>query len=234
MIAFRSGTRGPGRLRARGRRARPAPPRNLGCLPVTDLIVGFEVTDVRFPTSRDLSGSDAMNPDPDYSAAYVVLRTDERDGGARVRVHDRPRHRGAGRRHQGDGAARRRPGRRRDVRRHGRVLAQVEQRQSAAVARSREGRHAHGARCRRQRGVGHVRQARAQAALEAARRPVSAADRRSRRLPLPDRRADAGAGSRDPRAGSADCRRARENLLRRRVPRPTRRPPAGSGTATRR
>jgi L-fuconate dehydratase len=42
---------------------------------VTDLIVGFEVTDVRFPTSRDLSGSDAMNPDPDYSAAYVVLRT---------------------------------------------------------------------------------------------------------------------------------------------------------------
>jgi L-fuconate dehydratase len=33
--------------------------------------------DVRFPTSGDLSGSDAMNPDPDYSAAYVVLETDE-------------------------------------------------------------------------------------------------------------------------------------------------------------
>jgi L-fuconate dehydratase len=32
--------------------------------------------DVRFPTSGDLSGSDAMNPDPDYSAAYVVLETD--------------------------------------------------------------------------------------------------------------------------------------------------------------
>ncbi|GLW98718.1 l-fuconate dehydratase [Microtetraspora sp. NBRC 16547] len=31
--------------------------------------------DIRFPTSRELDGSDAMNPDPDYSAAYVVLRT---------------------------------------------------------------------------------------------------------------------------------------------------------------
>lgn len=31
--------------------------------------------DVRFPTSRTLDGSDAMNPDPDYSAAYCVLRT---------------------------------------------------------------------------------------------------------------------------------------------------------------
>ncbi|NEK66153.1 MAG: fuconate dehydratase, partial [Xanthomonas perforans] len=33
----------------------------------------------RFPTSRELDGSDAMNPDPDYSAAYVVLRTDAPD-----------------------------------------------------------------------------------------------------------------------------------------------------------
>ncbi|GAA2709995.1 MULTISPECIES: enolase C-terminal domain-like protein [Actinoplanes] len=32
--------------------------------------------DIRFPTSRDLDGSDAMNPDPDYSAAYVILRAD--------------------------------------------------------------------------------------------------------------------------------------------------------------
>src|SRR5690606_28444869 len=31
-------------------------------------------------TSRDLDGSDAMNPDPDYSAAYVVLETDLPDG----------------------------------------------------------------------------------------------------------------------------------------------------------
>ena len=35
------------------------------------------VSDVRFPTSDFLDGSDAMNPDPDYSAAYVELRTDD-------------------------------------------------------------------------------------------------------------------------------------------------------------
>jgi L-fuconate dehydratase len=36
--------------------------------------------DIRFPTSQKLDGSDAMNPDPDYSAAYVVLQTDAGDG----------------------------------------------------------------------------------------------------------------------------------------------------------
>jgi L-fuconate dehydratase len=39
-------------------------------------IVSLEARDVRFPTSRFLDGSDAMHPNPDYSAAYVVLRTD--------------------------------------------------------------------------------------------------------------------------------------------------------------
>ncbi len=39
-------------------------------------ITGVEVRDVRFPTSRTLAGSDAMNEAPDYSAAYVTLRTD--------------------------------------------------------------------------------------------------------------------------------------------------------------
>ncbi len=39
-------------------------------------ILSLRVSDIRFPTSRDLDGSDAMNPDPDYSAAYVVLETD--------------------------------------------------------------------------------------------------------------------------------------------------------------
>jgi len=43
-------------------------------------ITSLDVLDVRFPTSRTLDGSDAMNPDPDYSAAYVVLRTDAGDG----------------------------------------------------------------------------------------------------------------------------------------------------------
>ncbi len=32
--------------------------------------------DIRFPTSKSLDGSDAMNADPDYSAAYVILKTD--------------------------------------------------------------------------------------------------------------------------------------------------------------
>jgi L-fuconate dehydratase len=36
--------------------------------------------DIRFPTSRTLDGSDAMNIAPDYSAAYVVLETDNPDG----------------------------------------------------------------------------------------------------------------------------------------------------------
>jgi L-fuconate dehydratase len=40
-------------------------------------IASLDVHDVRFPTSRTLDGSDAMNRDPDYSAAYVVLRTDD-------------------------------------------------------------------------------------------------------------------------------------------------------------
>ncbi len=40
------------------------------------VIRSMEVLDVRFPTSATLDGSDAMNPDPDYSAAYVILHTD--------------------------------------------------------------------------------------------------------------------------------------------------------------
>ncbi|GGK36569.1 MULTISPECIES: L-fuconate dehydratase [Flavobacteriaceae] len=39
------------------------------------IITAVEVKDVRFPTSQSLDGSDAMNPDPDYSAAYVILKT---------------------------------------------------------------------------------------------------------------------------------------------------------------
>jgi L-fuconate dehydratase len=43
-------------------------------------IVALDTYDIRFPTSLQLDGSDAMNPDPDYSAAYVVVRTDAPDG----------------------------------------------------------------------------------------------------------------------------------------------------------
>jgi L-fuconate dehydratase len=43
-------------------------------------IVALDCLDIRFPTSLEHDGSDAMNPDPDYSAAYAVLRTDDADG----------------------------------------------------------------------------------------------------------------------------------------------------------
>ena len=46
-------------------------------MPIT--ITNLIARDIRFPTSRSLDGSDAMNPDPDYSAAYVVLKTDSPD-----------------------------------------------------------------------------------------------------------------------------------------------------------
>jgi L-fuconate dehydratase len=46
----------------------------------TGRVVALDTYDIRFPTSRELDGSDAMNPDPDYSAAYLVLRTDADDG----------------------------------------------------------------------------------------------------------------------------------------------------------
>ena len=42
-------------------------------------IVDLSVVDVRFPTSRTLDGSDAMHTSPDYSAAYVILHTDDED-----------------------------------------------------------------------------------------------------------------------------------------------------------
>jgi L-fuconate dehydratase len=47
---------------------------------MTTRIVAARAHDVRFPTSRTRDGSDAMNPDPDYSAAYVVLETDDPGG----------------------------------------------------------------------------------------------------------------------------------------------------------
>ncbi|MFC6882546.1 MULTISPECIES: L-fuconate dehydratase [Actinomadura] len=55
----------------------PAPPSPPSGNPV---ITAVDTYDIRFPTSRRLAGSDAMNPDPDYSAAYLVLRTDAGDG----------------------------------------------------------------------------------------------------------------------------------------------------------
>ena len=47
-------------------------------MPIT--ITDAVALDIRFPTSLELDGSDAMNEGPDYSAAYVILRTDHPDG----------------------------------------------------------------------------------------------------------------------------------------------------------
>jgi len=47
-------------------------------MPIT--ITNIIVRDIRFPTSLTLDGSDAVNVDPDYSATYVVLETDEAKG----------------------------------------------------------------------------------------------------------------------------------------------------------
>jgi len=43
--------------------------------PLSCVIASYQVRDIRFPTSDSADGSDAMHPDPDYSAAYVVLET---------------------------------------------------------------------------------------------------------------------------------------------------------------
>src|SRR5581483_19077 len=45
--------------------------------PSSEFIAAVEVVDVRFPTSLQLDGSDAMNPEPDYSATYVIVRTSD-------------------------------------------------------------------------------------------------------------------------------------------------------------
>ncbi len=41
------------------------------------IITSVETKDIRFPTSKNLDGSDAINKDPDYSAAYVILKTND-------------------------------------------------------------------------------------------------------------------------------------------------------------
>ena len=40
------------------------------------VVVDLRVQDIRFPTSLEADGSDAIHPDPDYSACYVTLTTD--------------------------------------------------------------------------------------------------------------------------------------------------------------
>ena len=167
-------------------------------------VIALDAHDIRFPTSRELDGSDAMNPDPDYSAAYVVLRTDDGRGRARVRVHHRPRQRGVRRRDRGVRAAGRRP--RHSTCRPGRVRRRL----------------VHDSQLRwlgPEKGVVHmatsaVVNARSTWPASVAGKPlwrllaehVARADRRPGRLPLPHRRAHPGAG---PRPADGRPRRAR-------------------------
>jgi hypothetical protein len=44
-------------------------------------ITGWTTHDIRFPTSLDKTGSDAMNAAGDYSAAYCILETDSKYSG---------------------------------------------------------------------------------------------------------------------------------------------------------
>ena len=48
---------------------------------MSNLITHLTTRDIRFPTSEQLDGSDAINKDPDYSAAYVILETEKGDLG---------------------------------------------------------------------------------------------------------------------------------------------------------
>ncbi len=57
-----------------------AMPAVIGNIFMTTTITKLTVSDIRFPTSRSLDGSDAMNAAPDYSAAYVILETDAAQG----------------------------------------------------------------------------------------------------------------------------------------------------------
>ena len=48
---------------------------------MSNKIVDLNTYDVRFPTSEQRHGSDAINIDPDYSAAYIVIETEQGDRG---------------------------------------------------------------------------------------------------------------------------------------------------------
>ena len=178
-------------------------------------IIALDTYDIRFPTSRELDGSDAMNPDPDYSAAYLVLRTDAGDG---LEGHGFTFTIGRGNDVQvaainalrdhviGRDVAAALPGSRR-------AQPRPDRRQPAALARPGEGRHAHGDRRRRQRRLGPGRQTRGKAAVEAARRRRPRLAGLAGRLPLHRRRADppgracpaVGAGSRASRNAKRHC-----------------------------
>ena len=135
----------------------------------------------------------------------------------RLRVHDRARQRRAGRGDPRARAVRRRPVDRRVDRVAGRGVASARARLAAALARPREGRHAHGDLRRGQRALGPRRQARGQAALGAAVGAGPGGARRARRLPLPHGRAHPRGGAGDPARRGGRPQRARRAAARRRL-----------------
>jgi L-fuconate dehydratase len=129
-------------------------------------VVYLRVLDIRFPTSQHLDGSDAMNPDPDYSAAYVILETDRpgleghgltftigRGNEICCAAIEAMRHLVVGPRAGLDQGG------------HGPLLAPCHRRQPAALDRPGQGRDPPRHRRRRQRGVGPVGQGRGQAGV---------------------------------------------------------------------
>ena len=172
--------------------------------------------DVRFPTSRHLDGSDAMNQAPDYSAAYALIETDAGDG---LVGHGMTFTIGRGNEVCATAIEALAPlvvGRtpRGDHRRHGRVLAQRRRRQPAALDRPGEGRDPPRHRGDRQRRLGPVGQGRGQAGLEAARRHDARGGRALHRLPLHHRRADAGRGACTSCGAMRPSKREREREMR--------------------
>ena len=178
-------------------------------------IVSLEARDIRFPTSRWLDGSDAMHTDPDYSAAYVVLRTDAGDG---LEGHGLTFTSGRGTevcvaairaleplvvgRTLEEIAA--------DMRGFWRSLASDSQLRWLGPEKGVDPpRHGGG----RQRRLGSLGEARGQAALEAARRHVARGARRLRRLPLHRGRPHAGRGARPAAATRARGRPTREREI---------------------
>ena len=183
-----------------------------------------------------LDGSDAMNPDPDYSAAYVVIRTDAADG---LEGHAFVFTIGRGNDVQVaalDALARPppRPGRRGAPRRHGRRVATARRttRSCAGSARRRASCTWRSARSSTRCGTS----APSAPALPLWQHLAGLSPEElvvARRLPLPHRRAHPRRGARDPPRRRARPRRARSRGCSRTATPPTRRRPAGSATPTR-
>ena len=197
-------------------------------------ITGFDVVDVRFPTSLVNAGTDAVHTDPDYSAAYVILKTDGAHERPRLHLHHRPRQRGRASRRSARSSRwwSAGPRWRRSPRTWPASGARSPTRSQLRWLGPEKGviHLAHGGD--RQRRLGPAGQGGRQAGVEAARRHDAARDRRVHRLPLHHRRADAGRGARDARAPARHARRSARRSCCATATRPTRRPPAGSATRT--